>query len=214
MKEQVQLFQENLEEFARKHKRDINKNAEFRKHFHEMCTSIGVDPLQSTKGFWAQMLGIGPFYYELSVQIIDVCIRTRASNGGMITVPDVLERLQSRRAKSADPISADDIERAIHSSKVLGGGFDLVKVGATKMIRSVPLELNRDHEVVIAIAERKGSVSVSDLLSGEHWSRERMNLVMAYLLREGLCWVDKKAPDGQAVFYFPSFLPGLSLSAS
>jgi EAP30/Vps36 family len=46
MKEQVQVFQDNLEEFARKHKRDINKNPEFRKHFHEMCTSIGVDPLQ------------------------------------------------------------------------------------------------------------------------------------------------------------------------
>lgn len=60
-----------------------------------MCNSIGVDPLACTwngsdyccyfclklprltakKGFWAQMLGFGDFYYELGVQIVEVCLR-------------------------------------------------------------------------------------------------------------------------------------------
>lgn len=34
-----------------------------------MCVQVGVDPLASQKGFWAQMLGVGDFYYELSVQV-------------------------------------------------------------------------------------------------------------------------------------------------
>ena len=34
-----------------------------------MCTSIGVDPLASSKGFWSEMLGFGDFYYELAVQV-------------------------------------------------------------------------------------------------------------------------------------------------
>lgn len=38
-----------------------------------MCASIGVDPLSSGKGFWS-VLGIGDFYYELAVQIVEVCI--------------------------------------------------------------------------------------------------------------------------------------------
>ena len=37
-----------------------------------MCARIGVDPLASSKGFWAQLLGVGDFYYELGVQIIEV----------------------------------------------------------------------------------------------------------------------------------------------
>jgi hypothetical protein len=37
-----------------------------------MCSKIGVDPLASNKGFWAEMLGVGDFYYELGVQIIEV----------------------------------------------------------------------------------------------------------------------------------------------
>ena len=37
-----------------------------------MCSKIGVDPLASSKGFWAQLLGVGDFYYELGVQIVEV----------------------------------------------------------------------------------------------------------------------------------------------
>jgi EAP30/Vps36 family len=33
-----------------------------------MCS---VDPLASKKGFWSEVLGVGDFYYELSVQITE-----------------------------------------------------------------------------------------------------------------------------------------------
>lgn len=44
---------------------DIRKNPAFRSQFHEMCAKVGVDPLASNKGFWAELLGIGDFYYEI-----------------------------------------------------------------------------------------------------------------------------------------------------
>lgn len=34
-----------------------------------MCANVGVDPLASNKGAWAQLLGFGDFYYELGVQV-------------------------------------------------------------------------------------------------------------------------------------------------
>lgn len=46
---------------------DIRKNPTFRAQFHEMCAKVGVDPLASNKGFWAELLGIGDFYYELGL---------------------------------------------------------------------------------------------------------------------------------------------------
>ena len=48
---------------------DITRDPAFRAQFHAMCTAAGVDPLASNKGFWAEMLGFGDFYYELGVQI-------------------------------------------------------------------------------------------------------------------------------------------------
>ncbi len=49
MTENVSVFREQLEAFAVKHKKDINKDPVLRKRFHEMCSSIGVDPLASQK---------------------------------------------------------------------------------------------------------------------------------------------------------------------
>lgn len=49
-----------------------------------MCANIGVDPLASNKGMWAQLLGFGDFYYELGVQVVEACLATRAVNGGLM----------------------------------------------------------------------------------------------------------------------------------
>jgi ESCRT-II complex subunit VPS22 len=37
------------------------------------------------QGFWGRLLGVGDFYYTLGVEIVDVCMATRAQNGGLIT---------------------------------------------------------------------------------------------------------------------------------
>ena len=49
-----------------------------------MCANVGVDPLASNKGMWAQLLGFGDFYYELGVQIVEASLATRAYNGGFM----------------------------------------------------------------------------------------------------------------------------------
>lgn len=80
MSKQMEVFREKLEEFAIKHKQDIKKNSQFRKQFQEMCAAIGVDPLASGKGFWS-VLGMGDFYYELSVQVVEVCLAANHKTG-------------------------------------------------------------------------------------------------------------------------------------
>ena len=58
----LEKFKESLSDFAKKHKDRINKDPEFRMQFHAMCLAVGVDPLASSKGFWADILGFGDFY--------------------------------------------------------------------------------------------------------------------------------------------------------
>ncbi|KAI4463965.1 eap30 subunit of ell complex [Holotrichia oblita] len=100
MTKQLEVFRANLEEFAAKHKNEIKKNSEFRRQFQEMCASIGVDPLASGKGFWS-VLGIGDFYYELAVQIVEVCLATNHKNGGLIR----LDELRQRLIKAGDKVN-------------------------------------------------------------------------------------------------------------
>lgn len=94
---QLELFRTNLQQFAFKYKHNIRKDPEFRKNFQVMCSKIGVDPLASKKGFWSEVLDVGDFYYELAVQIIEVCILTRPKNGGLIAMSDLLRLLGKRR---------------------------------------------------------------------------------------------------------------------
>jgi hypothetical protein len=43
----------------------------------------------ANKGFWADLLGIGEFYYELGIRIIEASIATRGSNGGLLPIKDI-----------------------------------------------------------------------------------------------------------------------------
>jgi ESCRT-II complex subunit VPS22 len=205
MGEQMDIFQKNLQEFASKYKRQINENPRFRKHFHEMCTSIGVDPLQSTKGFWSEVLGIGTFYYELSVQIVQYCYETRAANGGIVSLEEVTSFLTVLRSRGSieQSVSVDDVERAVQVLRRLGNGFRLLKIGSQRMIQSVPVELSRDHESVLLVAQAAGGyVTVDALVEQMAWSNERANAALRPLLNEGMIWLDA-TPSPQR-FYFPS----------
>lgn len=61
-----------------------------------MCANIGVDPLASNKGMWAQLLGFGDFYYELGVQIVEACLATRAYTGGFMELGALRGAVQVR----------------------------------------------------------------------------------------------------------------------
>lgn len=175
--------------------------------FQEMCASIGVDPLASSKGFWAEMLGVGDFYYELGVQIIEVCLATSHRNGGLIGIDELRQRVIKSRSKKSQEISVDDLLRAIKKLKVLGNGFTVIPMGRTYMIQSVPGELSMDHTTVIQQAQSTGYVTKSNLTKELKWEEERANRALGYLVKEGLVWVDDQAqPEGH--YWFPSLFAG------
>lgn len=203
MKEQLATFRSQLEEFARKHKNDIRKNPAFRAQFHEMCAKVGVDPLASNKGFWAELLGIGDFYYELGVQIIEVCLATRPHNGGLISLDDLCKLLGQRRIAVRDTISEDDCLRAISKLKVLGSGFEVITVGKRKLVRSVPTELNKDHNEILEMAQAQGFVTVDEVQRRLNWSSGRATDALETLLEEGLSMIDDGHRDGKRRYWFP-----------
>eukprot|EP00475_Leptophrys_vorax_P045364 TRINITY_DN9389_c0_g1_i1.p1 TRINITY_DN9389_c0_g1~~TRINITY_DN9389_c0_g1_i1.p1 ORF type:complete len:252 (-),score=87.48 TRINITY_DN9389_c0_g1_i1:71-826(-) len=203
---QMTVFKENLEAFAQKHKKEINKNPQFRAQFQRMCTKVGVDPLASNKGFWAEILGVGDFYYELSVQIIDVCISTRKSNGGLITMEELLRRLQKIRStkQGSQEISVDDVRRAASKVKCLGNGFEIVQVGEQTMVVSVPLELNNDHTAVLNLAQDTSFVTLKGIMAELRWPKRRAEVVLELLMKEGMAWIDTQSPDKEPQYWFPS----------
>lgn len=171
LRSQLDTFASSLRSFASNHRKDILKDADFRGEFQRMCASIGVDPLGASagqkvgglKGMWNDLLGLGDYYYELGVQIVDVCISTRDLNGGIMDMDELIKRIQrlrhgSQRAE-AEPadISHDDIVRAIKTLEPLGCGYEVVNLstasltGRAKLVRSLPGALSLDSTLVLSI---------------------------------------------------------------
>jgi len=200
---QMESFRSNLEEFAHKYSNDIRKNGQFRRQFQEMCASVGVDPLASSKGFWAEKLGFGDFYYEIGVQIVEICMATNHINGGIMTLDELRTRLLRSRSKTRkEEITNDDVLRAINKLKVLGNGFCAIPVsGGRYIIQSVPGEMNMDHTRVLELAERNSFVTMNLLISTLKWDLPRLERVVNQLVSDGLCWVDDQSSEKE--YWFP-----------
>ncbi|XP_023798488.1 vacuolar-sorting protein SNF8 isoform X2 [Poecile atricapillus] len=154
------------------------------------------------------MLGVGDFYYELGVQIIEVCLALKHRNGGLITLEELQQQVLKGRGKFAQDVSQDDLLRAIKKLKVLGNGFGIIPVGGTFLVQSVPAELNMDHTVVLQLAEKKGFVTVSEIRASLKWETERAKQVLEQLLKEGMAWLDAQAP-AEPQFWLPALFPEL-----
>ncbi|GIL76429.1 hypothetical protein Vretifemale_6023 [Volvox reticuliferus] len=213
MHEQLAAFRANLEEFARKHRADIRRDPVFRAQFHTMCANIGVDPLASNKSLWASTLGFGDYYYELGVQVVEACLATRSVNGGIMDLASLLKYVNRRRGSQGEPVSEDDVVRAISKLKVLGGGFDLVTIGGHQYVRSVPGELNLDKNKALEVAQGRGYTSVAEMCTAAGWPKSRAEDVLQALTREGIAWVDDGAPDGLRLYWFPCLGGGLDQAA-
>lgn len=214
MTNQMEKFRTNLETFASKHRNEIKKNPAFRKQFQEMCSSIGVDPLASSKGFWSELLGVGDFYYEIAVQVIEVCMATSQRNGGLITLGELRHKLIKARGKAQhhQNISNDDIIRAIKKLKVLESGFSIISLKDTQdssdvLIRSIPGELNADHTEVLKIAEAQAFTSIETIKCKLKWDDVRCQQIINELIRDGVAWVDEQSTA--KTYWFPSFFKPL-----
>lgn len=211
---QLNQFRSTLSHYAAAHRDTIRSDPTFRHAFQQMCASIGVDPLAGPRkgGWWAEMLGLGDWQYELGVQIVDVCVSTRERNGGLIDMDELVRLVSKLRgvgvsAGGGGAITEEDVMRSIKTLKPLGAGYEVLDVGGGKrMVRSVPKQLDEDQAVVLAVAqEDQGRVSEAVLITKRGWARERARAALEnMLLRDGLCWLDEQDETHGVAYWVPS----------
>lgn len=104
-----------------------------------------------------------------------------------------MSRVQQKRLeqKISAKVSCEDIVRSIDSLSVLGSGFKLIKFRDREpMLLSVPLELNRDHEDLVSVAQDTGYVTAALMRGHYGWSQDRFDQAIEPLLLEGIVWID------------------------
>src|SRR3989338_4968505 len=121
-------FRAQLGAFAERHRAAVSRDADLRQQLQRMCVAVGVDALASNKGFMARVLGLGDFYYSIAVQVVELCMRSRPANGGLVALDDLLAQLNARRAAAGlHPASGEDVERALDAPAAPGPGFAVLQ---------------------------------------------------------------------------------------
>lgn len=223
LQSQLATFQSSLKAFATKHASSIRSDPAFRTAFSTMCAELGVDPLGGgRKGFWDHV-GVGEWTYELAVQVVDVCLRNKDLNGGLMEMEEVLKGVRAlregpsaRRASPADvttsrgrnrselsgAVTEADVARALKALEPLGCGYAIITLGNRKMVRSVPSEFDTDSLSVLEAASGRGYATHADVSSRTGWSPARVReAIDRAMLGDGLLWVDSQAEDGADRFY-------------
>lgn len=210
---QMGEFRTNLEKFAQKYRKDIKRDGEFRRRFQEMCAVAGVDPLRSSANFWTKMLGLGDFYYELAIQIVEVFLSTSYKNGGIMTIEELLSRLIASRnvkgtsnsqSSSSDLLTTDDILIAIKKLKSLGSNITEIQSRNSYIIHATPAELNSDHVEITQVAHTTHGYVTFKILTERfsNWSDERIQKALDELIMEGLIWLDEQGTEGEYLYWF------------
>mmetsp|Transcript_6086 Transcript_6086/g.9792 ORF Transcript_6086/g.9792 Transcript_6086/m.9792 type:complete len:187 (+) Transcript_6086:10-570(+) len=153
MQKKLEDFRDNLEKFAVDHKKEINDNPVFRNDFLKLCREIGVDPLSSnSKGSFLNKLQNekpNDFYYELAIQITNICIALRPKNGGYLEESECLRLLNKLRGAKASSVELEDIGRALESLEKLSSDFKIVRTGNKKMIISNSVSFDSDQMTIL-----------------------------------------------------------------
>ena len=160
-------------------------------------------------------MGLGDWYLELAVQIVDICVSTRPRNGGLIEMSELVRLLGKLRNRSISSrssqgddaaavaaIAEEDVVRAIRTLKPLGAGYEVLQVpsspssastsnsgGRRTLVRSVPRELDADQGVVLGLAASSepiaGRVTESGLVRRTGWTWERARAALENMLVRG-----------------------------
>lgn len=205
---QLESLRAALQDFAQKHRARINSDPPFRQAFFEMCVTVGVDPLASSKNVWDEILGVGQFYNELAVQVLTVCLQTRDLNGGLLDMRECLSSLKRSRP-GADPIDSSDVMRAVDRLSALGKGVGTRRCAGRWLVFSVPAELSPDSTRALEVATaNSGKVCSEELVSQLKWTKQRSQAALAHFVREGLCWIDSQDEAVERWYWFPSIALG------
>lgn len=166
----MEEFRKHLEEFALNHKKEINQNPVFRKEFLSMCKEIGVDPLSSTQktgSFMSNLFEgskVNDFYYELAIQITNICIALRPKYGGFLEEKECLRLLNKLRGSKAQQVELEDIGKALKSLEKLSTDFRIVETGKKRMIVSNSVDFNTDQLILLTQAEKnEGWITFSNM---------------------------------------------------
>ncbi|GIX63214.1 vacuolar-sorting protein SNF8 [Babesia caballi] len=190
-----------LYNFVEKYKELINDDPSFRLQFLELCDLLGVDPLTHSLSRFSKILGLSRFYASVTVRVLDVCIKTRALNGGFCEMSQVLAAFPAK-----SQVTEADILRCIAECSVFGeNSIRTMQMGGKTIIITTPVVLGSEtRECLNVAASIKRGITVGELSTNMQWTEEKAQNLLYYFTQRQIAWIDNV--EGETYYWFPCLL--------
>lgn len=206
---QLQVFQAALISFKSQYASEIIQNEDVRNNFAEVCVAFGIDPLVVASSIVGEENNNTERLNQLCLKIIDSCSRTRTINGGIISIEDLLDIINSDTWVNQDlhlNFEQKDIFEALEHLNVLGNELQIIKIGKKEFIKSIPQEINLDQKKTLEAADILGYVTISILKDNFNWKRIRCQSVIDELVSNGILWVDKSTKGHSTKYWTTTWI--------
>ncbi|KAG0681316.1 hypothetical protein C6P40_004805 [Pichia californica] len=200
---QLQVFQAALIQFKNEYSSEIVQNQEVRTNFSEICIAFGIDPLVVASSIIGEKNSSTERTNQLCLKIIEICTQTRSINGGIISMQDLLDLINSDTWVNQDlhlAFQIKDITTALNHLKILGDELQIVTLGKKDYIKSIPQEISSDQQKILETSDIMGYVTITILKDNFKWKRIRCQSAIDELVSNGILWLDKQ--NGHAIKYW------------
>ena len=162
--DQLETLEQRLKELAEKHRRQIKHDPVLRARFRQLADSLGVDLISSGQtNVFSKALGLGDYYYELSIRVIECCMKERKFCGSLVPLQSIVRSLNRKQQQppaassiasnsslkaevvsphssllitSSSEVSEDDVVASLQKLKELGPGYSVVTVGEERYVQA------------------------------------------------------------------------------
>ena len=196
-----------LKQLEQKHGEELKKNPKAAQKWREVREElglpeyVGVFKKKSRPGIFERLGGDQSFREQLAVQILDVGRKSKEETGGIMSIAEVVLRLNNQYEGFVVSISdCADAIRLLVKNNIVSGVRNLSS--GLKIIEFFDSTLSEDHNSLLEVASNhRGELAVEEIVKELGWTIERTSRGLDQLVQRKIAH-KKETLDG-VIFFFP-----------
>jgi hypothetical protein len=206
MSQKVQELHSELQALEKRYQADIKKNPKLAQRVMDLREELGL-PLAigiydvTKPGFLKRLKGQDEYLNYLAIRILEIGRQQRSRTGGLLSFSELALKLNDE--SKGTTTSINDITTSLDlliENKMIHG---IRELAGMNLIEFYDPNLTDDHHVILELAARfQGQIGLTAIVQETSWSIERINQVLAALIRQKIA-IKTETLDG-IVISFPA----------
>jgi len=207
LSQKVHQLHDELQKLEKTYEGDFKKNPQLAQRLMlireelGLPKALGIYEVGKKPGMIDKLKGKDDYLNYISLRIIEIGKDTRLRTGGLLSVSELLTRLNDE--SKGITISINDMNSALKMLEENGMIHAIKKLAGIKIVEFLDPKLSDDHQLILDLAAQyNGEIGLSELLRKTSWTIERVNTALDSLIKQRIA-IKSDSLDG-VIISFPA----------